>query len=212
MSRKPEKISDIGKRHSKPVRQNRKERVERKIILIVCEGTKTEPNYFLAFRDYLNNPTINILPIGVAKNTLSLVEEAIELKRCHSADEVWCVFDKDSFPDYEFDNAIKKAKANGLEVAYSNEAFEIWYLYHFDYHTSALSRSVYKDRISQKINKKYEKNDPSIFYDLLDKMDVAISNAKKRHEEIGDHGILSSSNPVTLVYKLVCHLKNLKIN
>lgn len=113
----------------------------RKNFLIVCEGEKTEPNYFEKFRV----PKKIFDVVGIGANTASLVEKAIDLrgKSIVSYDEVWCVFDRDSFPAQNFNNALSLAKNNNINVAYSNEAFEIWYLLHFHYHDAATSRAQY---------------------------------------------------------------------
>ncbi len=54
---------------------------------------------------------------------------------------LWCVFDKDSFSDDNFNQAKKLAENNNIRPAYSNEAFELWYLLHFGYHQAATSRN-----------------------------------------------------------------------
>lgn len=88
-------------------------------FLIVCEGTKTEPQYFRSFR----LPSVEV--IGTGKNTSSLVDEAIRLKESREVrDHYWCVFDRDSFPARSFNAALQKARSAGFEVAYSNEAFK----------------------------------------------------------------------------------------
>lgn len=46
-------------------------------------------------------------------------------------DEYWVVLDKDDTSKSDFLKAIKLAAENGLNVAYSCEAFEIWWLFHF---------------------------------------------------------------------------------
>ena len=102
-------------------------------ILIVCEGEKTEPNYFRKFPD---NPEVydRIDIHGTGYNTISLVNEAIKLKeearnRREPYIEVWCVFDKDDFSDEQFRNAIILAEKNKIECAYSIEAFELWFCF-----------------------------------------------------------------------------------
>ena len=45
----------------------------KKRILIVCEGEKTEPNYFLCFR--VSSAVVEV--VGEGYNTVSLVERAI---------------------------------------------------------------------------------------------------------------------------------------
>ena len=111
-------------------------RMPKHYLIIVCEGTKTEPNYFDPYRELLRNiANIKIEIRGTGHNTLSLVELAIKTKKETNCDSLWCVFDKDSFGS-NFDNAISKAKKHNLEVAHSNESFEIWYILHFNYHHS----------------------------------------------------------------------------
>ncbi len=105
-------------------------RSEKPTILIVCEGVNTEPSYFNQFRV----SSVRIKPIGVGFNTVSLVCRAIELSESGDFDQVWCVFDKDDFSDKNFNEAIQMANANGLEVAYSNQAFEYWLILHFNDH------------------------------------------------------------------------------
>lgn len=67
-------------------------------MLIVCEGEKTEPNYFRAFP----LATLDVRVVGAGANTRSVVEIAIqERDRARSTDpfdRVWAVFDRDSFP------------------------------------------------------------------------------------------------------------------
>jgi len=75
--------------------------------------------------------------LGEGMNTDSLVEYAIQLKREAEKNNnpyswVWCVFDRDSFTSHQFNRAIKIAKNNQIKAAYSNEAFEIWYILHFN--------------------------------------------------------------------------------
>jgi len=105
-------------------------RPAQKVFLIVCEGAKTEPNYFRGFK-----VAGNVLDVrGVGDNTLSLVEQAAKFKERGEYDQTWCVFDRDSFPADRFNRALDLARRLGMRVAYSNEAFELWYLLHFAYH------------------------------------------------------------------------------
>jgi hypothetical protein len=88
--------------------------------LIVCEGERTEPAYFGSFR--VPKDIVSISVRGLGYNTVSLVQEAIKLKSNEDYDQVWCVFDRDSFPVQNFNNALQIAERNDIRVAYSNEA------------------------------------------------------------------------------------------
>ena len=101
-------------------------------FLIVCEGVRTEPDYFKAFR----MTAATVKAVGQAMNTTSLVSKAISIrdadqKKKRTYDQCWVVFDKDDFPAKDFNDAIAMAEKNGFKVAYSNQAFEYWFLLHF---------------------------------------------------------------------------------
>ncbi len=147
----------------------------RQRFLIVCEGEKTEPLYFRGFR----NPGLVVKVKGLGMNTLSLVQEAIQLLAPDVYDQTWCVFDKDDFSDQNFNEAISLAQRNGIKVAYSNQAFELWYVLHFDYMQNAITRSDYCEILDGKFPPKYEKNSSTIYHDLQDRQAQAIKHAQR---------------------------------
>lgn len=99
-------------------------------ILILCEGEKTEPNYFNSIK--LKYRLSNVDIRGKGSNTDKITEAAIKHHKDYS--QVWCVFDRDSFTAYHFTRAFQMvAKYKNIHIAYSNEAFELWYLLHFNY-------------------------------------------------------------------------------
>jgi hypothetical protein len=179
-------------------------------FLIVCEGQKTEPLYFKAFD--VKKDVIELEISGEGRNTLSLITQAIEkrdkgIKTNKRYNQVWCVFDKDSFSDKNFNAAIYKARDNNIRTAYTNEAFELWYLLHFMYYDSALSRNQYRDILTQHLKQKYEKNDPSLYERLKPYQDKAIKNARKLRSQYPSHNP-AKDNPCTTVYELVEELNN----
>ncbi len=191
-------ISYNGGRRGRPP-SNRKFRSR---FLIVCEGERTEPNYFKGF--HLPAKVADIRGIGA--NTVSLVEKTIELRSEGDYDSVWCVFDRDSFPVQNFNEALQLAERNGINVAYSNEAFEIWYLLHFHYHNAALDRTQYAGKIKAEIGRPYQKNDPEMYSLLRGRMNDAIRNAQKlltNYEPLNP----AQDNPSTTVHVLVEELR-----
>jgi hypothetical protein len=182
-----------------------------RIILIVCEGSKTEPNYFKAFPE--NHRVYDEIDIhGTGYNTVSLVRKAIQLrneaqKNRKPYQEVWCVFDRDSFPWEFFCEAITLAKHEKIRCAYSIEAFEIWYLLHFNYCDTALSRTQYKEKLTAALGTKYLKNDTQMYERLKNRQNEAIQNAKKLHAFQGNKTI-SNQDPITTVFELVEKLQS----
>lgn len=59
---------------------------------------------------------------------------------------VWVVFDKDDFDD--FDKAIQTANSKGYQVAWSNQSFEYWIYLHFYYSNAALHRNQWIKKLN----------------------------------------------------------------
>jgi len=200
-------------------------------VLIVCEGEETEPNYFRRWQKQLENirgaakakvvSGINVKNFGdeikikgKGRNTISLVEKAIDIRNQESIDyeQAWCVFDYDSFRE-NYNPAIRKARAKDFEVAYSNEAFELWYWLHFDYLQSRTSRREYEEKLTERLGEKYEKNDPKMYEKLLKHPDAdqqqAIKNAKKLKPSNKSARNYADHNPSTTVFELVESLNDL---
>ena len=206
--------------------KKRFERIERKRVegnkqkkvyfLIVCEGVQTEPNYFEALKESLANQTVIITDMtvkGTGRNTTSLIDFTIRYRKSllQQFDSVWAVFDRDSFTDHQFNNAIEKAAKNDIKTAWSNEAFELWFLLHFQYVNHAMPRQDYQKRLEKVINSldgggkyKYQKNSKSTFATIntMGSQDKAIHWAKKLLKEFNDEKY-ASHNPCTKVFELV---------
>ena len=205
-------------------------RPQREKILIVCEGKNTEPSYFKQFRS--STTTIETVKIvGEGYNTLSLVERAEYLhNETYSDYQVWCVFDADPKPDnphqlINFNNAIKKAKSLGYNVAYSHQAFEYWIILHFEDHQGgAMDRHLYYDKINKylaAINPKvvYNKDNKIITADIFNilsaidpktgksRQEMAIERANKIYDNKGDNSNPAKEESSTTVFKLVNRLQ-----
>jgi RloB-like protein len=171
-------------------------------FLIVCEGAKTEPNYFRSF-PVSTRPEIEI--VGAGCETISVVRKALELNKDGKFNRVWCVFDRDPSPDktaQRFNNALQLAKSKGISVAYSNECFEIWYLLHFNLYNTAIPRKDYGKLLTKLLQMEYEKNSEDMYKLLEDNQSKAIKHATKLLASYDPHNP-ESDNPVTTVHLLV---------
>ncbi|MFS9332423.1 RloB family protein [Streptococcus mitis] len=179
------------------------------IILIVCEGERTEPNYF----DQFEVTNIKIESRGIGDNTIRLVEYAMKESEKNDYDQVWCVFDKDSFPNHNFNKAVQLAQNKDFGIAYSNESFELWYILHFEFLNSQITRNQYIQKLNGIFKSKkhkdfpdsYRKNDPNIYRILKPYQDTALKNAKNLSKYYESELMPSAATqcPVTYVYKLV---------
>ena len=185
-----------------------------KIILIVCEG-QTEKYYFESF------PVLGIEIEAVnlkGETKLKLVESTKEIIKSFDKtfDEVWCVFDMDikrgadEFAD--FDNAINNALELGYKVAYSNDAFELWFYLHYNITNAQHLRTFYYKELGKRFGINYVREGKKYdfcrqIYSILIKdtnssQSKAISRAKALFGE-QKHLTYHEQNPVTKVYELV---------
>ena len=198
------------------------QRPKRRFYLIVCEGEETEPNYFEAIRRCLPREMVKRVTIqGTGRNTLTLlsyVEKLIEQRRVQNLPpfyEIWVVMDRDSFPAEVFDSAIRQISQRSGErgagkwfAAWSNEAFELWYLLHFTDQTGGpIRREDYAAKLTAFLARQYTKNAPDMFQLLKDRPLGAIQRAERGHRIMLRQGIpCHQMNPATTVYQLVREL------
>lgn len=180
-------------------------------FLIVCEGERTEPNYFKALIKDRYSDIREVTIEGKGQGTVSLIKETIAIrdKSDKEFDRVWAVFDKDDFED--FNDAIKLATKNQILCAWSNESFELWYYLHFQYLDTGVSRAQYIEKIEREIqertnepNYRYIKKAPDTF-GLLQRIgdeSLAIRHAQRLKASYSGTDY-ASHKPCTMVYELV---------
>ncbi|RJQ71502.1 RloB domain-containing protein [Pseudonocardiaceae bacterium YIM PH 21723] len=112
-------------------------RTERRRILIVTEGTVTEPSYFRRLATHLRETGVLVRGadvIGVGMDPLRIVQRAEQeagdsVGRRDGFDSVWCVFDVDAHR--RLHKAVAEAGRLGYRLAISNPCIEIWLLWHY---------------------------------------------------------------------------------
>ncbi|MBR2088168.1 MAG: RloB domain-containing protein [Oscillospiraceae bacterium] len=160
MSNKPPKKSDENKRWRKP-RRDRGSRISPEYHPIITEGSKTEPLYFEGLKKAVNQKytgRIEIVGLGEGANTLSILDtaEKVQLRSGGKYRHIWIVYDKDDFPEDDFDNTFfrcQKLSSSSDSVTYhalwSNECIELWFLLHFEYLQSSLHRDFYYPKLTK---------------------------------------------------------------
>jgi hypothetical protein len=127
---------------TKALQRESANRQEYEKVLIVCEGSKTEPLYFKELIDHYEIHTANVKvsgdcnsdPMSVVSHGLKLYEnEANSLSGAF--DKVYFVFDRDTHSNYQKALAkIKKEKPAKTFIAITSvPCFEYWLLLHFKY-------------------------------------------------------------------------------
>jgi len=200
-------------------RRNKARRAPYERILIVCEGKKTEPNYFKDFRKTFGLNRINVV-IADKKHGLdpmSLVKYAIaEYKKEPDFNHVYCVFDQDKHQTYDAAldkiSAYRMKRGATLHPITSIPCFEIWLLLHFTYTNRSFCAACDDSNCAlliadlKKYIPAYEKGAANIFIGD-ERLVTAISRAKMLEEF---HATSGTDNPSTKFYLLVEHLMSLK--
>ena len=199
-------------------------------MLIVCEGDKTEPDYFNALIDDLQLNTANI---KIAENTDgSSPRNVVDVARKkykedkkagketgEKFDQVYCIFDKDTHSTYrEALDIIRREQQQGkrgcpIHAVTSIPCFEFWLLLHFtkttkDFHAGrgSICANVIADL--KKHIPAYEKGEMKEIYQLVkNRIPKAIAGAKQAEHHCATGG---TDTPSTQVYALVEYLQHLK--
>lgn len=184
-----------------------------KRLLVVCEGEKTEFNYFDGFirKCKLRGQLVEVKVIDVRMNTAKELIGFLRNLREEPSDELWAVFDKDGYTKHP--DAFNMAKANNIRIAFSSISFEYWVLLHFEYTTRPFERA--EEIISHLKNKDYidyEKNDRTTYEKIKDKTTVAVTHAvrvRKYQHEANPNSKIYEMNPYTNVDELLVSIKKI---
>ena len=164
-----------------------KRRKRKPIVYIICEGKETETLNFKHFRS--RNCLVDIIPIPskqkaaahLGQHAQSLSSPADDYPK--DGDRRWSVYDGEANKDSELQAAIFYSEKHGYKIAYSNPAFEYWYLLHFEKRNGYLKDSATIIDILK--NKGYLENygkSVDVFKELQEHQPEAILYAKERVE------------------------------
>lgn len=190
------------------------------VVLIVCEGAKSEPAYFRGLRSAyrLSNANIFVTPAD-GSDPMSIVKFAEDNRERspNEFDRVFCVFDRNGHTNY--DEALARiansdaGRRGKLQAITSWPCFEIWVLLHFRYSTAPFSRTASKSSCDSAIAElleffpAYTKGRQTVFEELADRMSTAIGHAKRLQAHNAGCG---SMNPSTRIHDLVEYLIGIK--
>lgn len=197
--------------------RKKRERERNKRYLIICEGTKTEPQYLRELRDDLRiGQHVVHIPDNDGGSPDRVVAYAEKLYDEDAAngdafDKVYCVFDRDKHTT--FDAAVQKTKdlnaANKPFVAItSTPCFEVWLLLHFGYSDKpfhAASKKSVGDQVVAELKTKpgfakYGKGQQGVYGQLK----ASLANALTYAARLRAHGVQTGSvNPATEMDTLV---------
>jgi hypothetical protein len=206
-------MGKYSKRERKSARRApEKRREQKKRLLVLCEGIKTEPQYIRGYERHAKRTSVAVVDVEFYKESesavpLTLVKDARERKKLSEKrarkdpyegyDEIWCVFDRDEHPHVP--EALNMARDNDIHVAYSNPCFELWLLLHFVESPGAQHRHELQRRMRDHVSA-YEKS--VVFEDYSPGLDAAMQRAARLEAHAADDDD-SGRNPSTGVFRLI---------
>jgi len=167
----------------------RKNIKEKETVLIIANGEQEE-KYF----SNLTNSFRSIYTIETVfenGNALALVKLAKRKKQQEPYNQVWCVFDIDEEPrDGNLQSAIDLARKNKIDLAYSNEAFEVWLMFHYEQAIKQMPRTQYDKEMLNLIHKhisnrvtRYDNADVNLLKDsFIPRAMIAKDNSKRIYQ------------------------------
>ncbi|MBN1140433.1 MAG: RloB domain-containing protein [Deltaproteobacteria bacterium] len=196
-------------------RRPRREPYDR--VLVVCEGEKTERNYFRELCRHFRLSTANVeITPGVGNDPVSVVRtgkqlQKMEIQQGERYDRVYCVFDRDEHVN--FTDACSQAQTAGFSTAVSNPAFEYWLLLHFKYirapffRTGSRTAAQNCEHALKGELPGYSKGMQGLFLQLLPNLPDAKTRGARA---LADARQTGEEDPSTEVHELVAYLENLK--
>lgn len=182
-------------------------------VLILCEGTRTEPGYFNALKADCDLTSVRVVSTGTIANVKRRVER--ELKEDRTLDEIWCVLDHDERVQEirRFNRWLRQPRQarTRVETVISVPCFEYWFLLHFRFTTRTYRGTGDRSACQQVIRDlrgyvaDYDKTakTASAMYDRCrDRLDTAIEHGRRVPVTAGD-------TSATDVGKLIERLKRL---
>ncbi len=197
-------------------KRNTGDRTRKQIVLLSVEGqNKTEKNYFNGFN---NETTKVVFTSGNETDPVKLSKRLLQEYKDNQLDDglgdlAFCVVDGDVSKKQEVE--IRKAetivKKKG-KVIVSNPCIEVWFLFHFTDSTRQYKSSQEAVNRLKEYIPDYEKNMKEIYNQLFDKLDTAISNAKKLddYNQMLNRSLHSYDyQPSSEIYKIIEKIQNI---
>lgn len=196
-------------------------------ILIVSEGSKTEPNYFKEIRaaHRLHTANVEVRPSELGTDPIQVVEYAQKLFehgdkfksiRPRVFDQVYAVFDRDAHQSYfdalrlaeSLDGKLKNDEKQFIRfrAIASVPSFELWLLLHYEHIQAPIHRDEALRRVKRHVPG-YEKGARNAYASTCEHLDIA---SQRAHNLAIRFNAYTEPEPYTAIVDLVELLTTLR--
>ncbi|XDD50937.1 RloB family protein [Leptospira sp. WS92.C1] len=175
------------------------------LIIIACEGQKTEKQYFNSEIFHSSRLQVIVLETkdgySAPKHILERLREYKNSHKLEASDQLWLMIDVDRWPNEQISEVCSEAlKMKNTSLAVSNPCFEIWLYLHFETLKQTVNSQDIEILLRSKMGGSYNKSNLAIEH-----FKDSINEAVRRSKEL-DKNTASArwpENPGTHVYKVV---------
>lgn len=196
----------------RPLKRKVAIRKPRKTLVIFCEGERTEPEYLDALKR--QPPVRDVAAVDLRVETgqggsvpRALVAMATEararaIEEDAEIDEFWCVFDVEWPKNHPgLGEAVRQARANGINLAVSNPCFELWLILHFQDCTAWLDNNQAR-RLRRQVDGSSDKGlEASKYMPFVGDATRRAAGLDKRHFKDGT--VFPHDNPSSGMHRLL---------
>ena len=178
------------------LRRHAGRREERRSVLVITNGSRTEVDYFEALR---REPWVTADKVRVKfekGDPASVVLRAAAIRDDSAYDEAWVVCDQDEF---NVKPAVENAHACEVWLALSVPCFEIWLILHLSGGCPRFNNAAQAGVYLKKLLATWDKTRLN-----FDEFRAGVSEAAARAQRLGDP---PDANPATAVWRLVESLR-----
>jgi hypothetical protein len=172
-------------------------RQERRTVLIVTNGKRTEVDYFNALRE---EPWVTVHKVVVKfqpGDPRTAVHRAAAIRDDNEYDEAWAVCDVD---EYDVQPAMKTARDRGVELTLSVPSFEVWLILHHKDGCPGFNTATHAGTHLRQLIPTWDKTALDFAH-----FREGVSKAVTRAQQLGEP---PHANPSTAVWQLVEFLRS----
>jgi len=196
---------------SRRTRRQEHRRPVRRRILVLTQGTVTEPAYFDRLRQFYRQVVVVVK--DCPKSPLQMLDVAIaettkaEKNREDHFDSTWVVFDAEERPDEAMLRTLRqKAVQQDIRLAWSNPSFEVWLLLHLAFSQALIfnaDQAIHQLEAQLPGYAKDQRAAERSMATLIPKIATALTHAQRLRDGHATRGAREFPNPATDVDLLV---------
>ncbi|MBM9578897.1 RloB domain-containing protein [Leptospira sp. 201903070] len=195
----------LTSRKKRPLKREMLPLRDASLIIIACEGQKTEKQYFNSEIFHSSRLQVIVLETkdgnSAPKHILERLRKYKDSYKLEANDQLWLMIDVDRWPNEQISEVCGEAlKIKNTSLAVSNPCFEVWLYLHFEAIKQTVNSKDIESMLKAKMGGSYNKSNLEIEH-----FKGSIIDAVGRSKELDKDKVSARwpGNPGTHVYKVI---------